>query len=169
MKRVRCPKCDQYITFDETKYSEGQSLVFVCPTCGKQFGIRIKPKTAAPSPDTASATSTGHDYGNIIVIENNYGYKQILPLHMGDNVIGRYKKNYNVDCPIETGDLNIDYHHCVINVSHDKHGNLKYELRDGPSYKGTYVDGTRLEGRERRVIEDGSVFTIGLTSVILSL
>ena len=41
MKRVRCPKCDQYITFDEKKYSEGQSLVFQCPICGKQFGVRI--------------------------------------------------------------------------------------------------------------------------------
>lgn len=27
MKRVLCPKCDNYITFDETKYTEGQSLV----------------------------------------------------------------------------------------------------------------------------------------------
>lgn len=26
MKRVRCPKCENYLTFDETKYSEGQSL-----------------------------------------------------------------------------------------------------------------------------------------------
>ena len=41
MKRVRCPKCDNFITFDETKYTSGQSLVFECPQCGKQFGIRI--------------------------------------------------------------------------------------------------------------------------------
>ena len=41
MKRVRCPKCDHYIIFDETKYAEGQSLVFQCDECGKQFGIRI--------------------------------------------------------------------------------------------------------------------------------
>ena len=41
MKRVRCPKCDNYITFDETRYETGQSLVFHCPQCGKQFGIRI--------------------------------------------------------------------------------------------------------------------------------
>ena len=41
MKRVRCPKCDNYITFDETKYSDGQSLVFECDVCRKQFGIRI--------------------------------------------------------------------------------------------------------------------------------
>lgn len=30
MKRIRCPKCENYLTFDETKYTEGQSLVFVC-------------------------------------------------------------------------------------------------------------------------------------------
>lgn len=41
MKRVRCPKCDNFITFDETKYQAGQSLVFVCPNCNKQFGIRM--------------------------------------------------------------------------------------------------------------------------------
>ena len=41
MKRVRCPKCDNYITFDETKYENGQSLVFVCDVCNKQFRIRI--------------------------------------------------------------------------------------------------------------------------------
>ena len=41
MKRVRCPKCDNFITFDETKYRAGQSLVFVCPQCNKQFGIRM--------------------------------------------------------------------------------------------------------------------------------
>ena len=41
MKRVRCPKCDSYITFDETKYTSGQSLVFKCNECGKEFGIRI--------------------------------------------------------------------------------------------------------------------------------
>ena len=26
MKRVLCPKCENYLFFDETKYSEGQSL-----------------------------------------------------------------------------------------------------------------------------------------------
>mgnify|MGYP000859834919 FL=1 len=41
MKRVRCPKCDNYITFDETKYQKGQSLIFECPECGKNFGIRM--------------------------------------------------------------------------------------------------------------------------------
>ena len=41
MKRVRCPKCDNYIVFDEAQYTEGQQLVFQCPQCNKQFAIRI--------------------------------------------------------------------------------------------------------------------------------
>ena len=41
MKRVRCPKCDRYVIFDENRYKDGQNLVFECPNCGKQFSIRI--------------------------------------------------------------------------------------------------------------------------------
>ena len=44
---------------------------------------------------------------------------------------------------------------------------LKYVLRDGPSFTGTFVDNEILGDRERRVIEEGSLFTIGATSIIL--
>ena len=68
---------------------------------------------------------------------------------------------------IETVDPSVDMNHCVINVSRDKKGRLKYVLRDGPSYTGTFVDNEILGDRERRVIEDGTLFTIGATSIIL--
>ena len=76
-------------------------------------------------------------------------------------------KGSGVNCAIETNDPSIDMNHCVINVSRDKKGNLKYILRDGPSYTGTFVDNEILGDRERRVIEDGTLFTIGATSIIL--
>ena len=108
------------------------------------------------------------DYGSIVVIENVFHYKQIIPLKLGDNFIGRYHKgNDIVNCPIETVDPSVDYTHCCINVSYDKRGNLKYVLRDGPSNTGTFVDNEILGDKERRVIEDGSLFTIGATSIIL--
>ena len=91
----------------------------------------------------------------------------VIPLQMGDNIIGRYMKNSGINCPIETVDPSVDMNHCVINVSRDKKGNLKYVLRDGPSYTGTFVDNVILGDRERRVIEDGTLFTIGATSIIL--
>ena len=105
--------------------------------------------------------------GSIVVIENVFHYKQVLPLQMGDNIIGRYMKGSGVNCPIETVDPSVDMHHCIINVSRDKHGKLKYVLRDGPSYTGTFVDNVILGDNERRVIENETLFTIGATSIIL--
>lgn len=169
MKRVRCPKCDNYITFDETQYTEGQSLIFACPQCGKQFAIRmgisrLHNRQKEENPDEQLAEGK---YGAIIVIENVFHYKQVIPLRMGDNVIGRYQKGNPINTPIETVDPSVDNTHCVINVSRDKKGNLKYILRDGPSNTGTFVDNQILGDRERRVIEDGTLFTIGATSIIL--
>ena len=169
MKRVRCPKCDQYILFDETKYTEGQSLVVVCDRCGKQFGIRmgvskLRRLQRDENPEEEVEDTT---FGSIVVIENIFHYKQIIPLHMGENIIGRYMKGSGINCPIETVDPSIDMHHCIITVQRDKYGALKYILRDGPSYTGTFVDNVILGDRERRVIQNGTLFTIGATSIIL--
>ena len=169
MKRVRCPKCDHYITFDEKQYTDGQRLVFVCPDCNKQFGIRIgvsklRDRQKDENPDE-QANEKG--YGSIVVIENVFHFKQVIPLQWGDNVIGRYQKGNPINTPIETVDPSVDNAHCVINVSKDKKGNLKYTLRDGPSNTGTFVDNELLGDRERRVITNGTLFTIGATSIIL--
>ena len=188
MKRVRCPKCDNYISFDETRYQDGQSLVFVCPQCGKQFAIRMgksrlkstqreldgmsneEMKSATLHPDTSAEnddTPKKPDCGYLVVIENVFHYRQVLPLVMGDNVIGRYQKGNPINTPIETVDPSVDLTHCTLTVSRDKRGQLKYTLRDGPSYTGTFVDNEILADRERRVISDGTLFTIGATSLIL--
>lgn len=182
MKRVRCPKCDTFITFDENKYQAGQSLIFVCPNCNKQFGIRLgtskvfdkqqrtmyeEPSMTQNAQDTPEETPTKQPVGYIIVIENVFHYKQVIPLFMGDNTIGRYQKGNPITCPIETVDPSVDMTHCTINVNRDKRGNLKFILRDGPSYTGTFVDNEILGDKERRVIEDGTLFTIGATSIIL--
>lgn len=169
MKRVRCPKCDNFITFDEKQYKTGQSLVFECPECGKQFGIRIGVSKLRNTQKEENPEENIEDmkYGSIVVIENVFHYKQVIPLRMGDNVIGRYQKGNTINCPIETVDPSIDMTHCTINVSRDKKGNLKYILRDGPSYTGTFVDNEILGDREKRVISNGTLFTIGATSIIL--
>ncbi|MBQ6652152.1 MAG: FHA domain-containing protein [Prevotella sp.] len=169
MKRVRCPKCDNYIIFDETKYADGQSLVFSCPQCNKQFSIRMGASKLHRLQRDEHPDEHDHEdgVGCIVVIENVFHFKQVIPLQMGDNTIGRYQKGNPINCPIETVDPSVDMTHCVINVSRDKNGRLKYVLRDGPSYTGTFVDNQILGDRERRVIEDGTLFTIGATSILL--
>ena len=169
MKRVRCLKCDNFITFDEKQYKTGQSLVFECPECGKQFGIRIGVSKLRNTQKEENPEENIEDmkYGSIVVIENVFHYKQVIHLRIGDNAIGRYQKGNPINCPIETVDPSIDMTHCTINVSRDKKGNLKYILRDGPSYTGTFVDNEILGDREKRVISNGTLFTIGATSIIL--
>ena len=169
MKRVRCPKCDNYITFDERNYQEGQSLVFQCPECGKQFGIRIGVSKLRPTQreEKPEEQIGGNSIGSLVVIENVFHYKQVLPLQMGDNVIGRYQKGNPINTPFETVDPSVDLTHCIVNVSRDKKGQLKYTLRDANSNTGTFVDNVELSPRERRIITNGTLFTIGATSIIL--
>jgi pSer/pThr/pTyr-binding forkhead associated (FHA) protein len=86
---------------------------------------------------------------------------------MGDNVIGRYQKGNPINTPFETVDPSVDLNHCTLNISRDKKGRLRYTLRDNNSNTGTFVDNVEIPPRERRIIEDGTLFTIGATSIIL--
>lgn len=170
MKRVRCPKCDNYIQFDETKYSEGQSLVFVCDQCKKQFAIRIgktKLNAGTRREEVIDEREGLKDWGNVVAIENVFGYKQVIPLHEGDNHIGRRSKGTEVDIPIETNDPSMDRRHCILNVKRDKQGQIVYTLRDNNSITGTFVMNDLLGPKDRVRLEDGAIFTLGATSLIL--
>ncbi|MCR5180530.1 MAG: FHA domain-containing protein [Bacteroidaceae bacterium] len=162
MKRVRCPKCQNRIPFDDSRYEEGQTLVFECPECRKQFGIRIGPRKQEEE------EPAGPSCGSIIVVENVFHFRQELPLKMGDNVIGRYVPGTNINTPIETVDPSVDTTHCIITVSKNRQGSLQYVLRDAPSGTGTFVGNTILRDKDRLRIEDGTIITIGATTLILS-
>lgn len=173
MKRVRCPKCDHFIQFDETKYADGQSLVFVCDNCQKQFGIRIgvsklralqkEESKAIPLSEEQQAGSVG----TIVAVENVFGFRQEHPLHLGDNVIGRRNKGDEVDIPIETNDPSMDRRHCVVNVKRGKGGGYIYTVRDNDSITGTFVMNEILGAKDRLRIEDGAIITLGATTLIL--
>ena len=169
MKRVRCPKCDNYITFDETKYEAGQSLVFKCDQCGREFGIRIGVSKLrnTQKEENPDEQANAEGCGSIVVIDNVFHFKQVLPLRMGNNVIGRYQKGNPINTAFETVDPSVDLNHCTINVSRDKRGVLRYTLMDNNSNTGTFVGDVELQPRERRIIEDGTLITLGATSIIL--
>ncbi|MDE5788354.1 MAG: FHA domain-containing protein [Bacteroidaceae bacterium] len=169
MKRVRCPKCDNYITFDETQYSNGQQLVFVCPVCQKQFGIRIGTSKLKEKHEEKFLDEHENDRecGSIVVVENVFHYKQVIPLKMGDNVIGRYVRGTDINTPIETADPSVDTKHCIIRVQRNKQGRLQYILRDAPSNTGTFYMNGLLRDQDRIRLSEGSIVTIGATTLIL--
>lgn len=175
MKRVRCPKCDHFIQFDETKYADGQSLVFVCDNCQKQFGIRIgvsklRALQKEENKGIASALSEeqqAENAGHVVAVENVFGFRQEHPLHLGDNIIGRRNKGNEIDIPVETNDPSMDRRHCILNVKRGKSGNLIYTLRDNDSITGTFLMNEILGPKDRIRIEDGAIITLGATTLIL--
>lgn len=169
MKRVFCPKCDHQIAFDDSKYEDGKVITMVCPQCASQFKIKIGRKTVrTKSGQEKEVKEPDFTYGHITVIENNFAFKQDLPLVLGDNVIGRRNKDTDsVDVPIITSDPSMGRKHCVIHVKQDKNGKLVYSLRDFPSLTGTFLRNELLGNKEVARIEEGDVITIGATTFIL--
>ncbi len=158
MSKIICPKCDHSIDFDASGYKEGQSLVFECEHCRKSFTIRIG--------ENAEDLET-EDFGHIVVIENTFCYKQVIPLHEGDNMFGRYNKGTVISNPIETSDPSMDRRHCIINVKRGYSGELTYTIRDNQSVTGTFVMNRILGNKERLLVEDGAIITLGATTLIL--
>ncbi len=169
MKRILCPKCENYLSFDETKYGEGQSLVFVCEHCGKQFSIRLgKSKMkAVRKEENLNEDACQGEFGCIVVVENIFGFKQILPLEEGENVIGRRCVGTVINTPIETGDMSMDRRHCIIQVKRNKQGQVIHTLRDAPSLTGTFLMNEILGDKDQIRIEDGAIITLGATTIIL--
>jgi hypothetical protein len=131
------------------------------------MGVSKLRETQKEENSNSQESTANSPYGSIVVIENVFHYKQVIPLQMGDNVIGRYQKGNPINTAFETVDPSVDLNHCTITVSRDKRGGLRYTLKDNNSNTGTFVGDVELSPRERRVIEDGTLFTLGATSIIL--
>lgn len=169
MKRVRCPKCDHYIIFDETKYQPGQSLVFQCENCKKEFSIRmgVSKLAASHAQEETYEEEKKAEYGYVTVVENIFAFRQELPLVLGENEIGRYCKGTEISNPVQTSDPSMDRHHCIITVTLNKSGKPVYTVMDNDSDRGTYVMDEELKKKEKRRISDGDIITCGATTLIL--
>lgn len=172
MKRIRCPKCDEPITFDDSLYTPGRILVFECPDCRKQFKIRVNVKTPVPAlPDGADDDADEEEektpLGYLVVIENAFHLRQEVMLYEGENSIGRHVRGTKANAAFKTVDPSVDTTHCHITVSVNKQGKTKFVLRDGPSGTGTFLMNEILGNRDRVTIEDGAIITLGATTLIL--
>lgn len=159
MKKVRCPKCGNVIAFDETAYPAGRVLGFTCPDCQKGFKIKLLPQTKPTDPV----------YGTLTVVENSFHNKQVIPLRMGENVIGRYVKGSKANASFRTLDPSIDTTHCIVHVQEDRNGKLRFILRDAPSNTGTFYQSEILRDADRIYMENQAIVTIGATTLIVNI
>ena len=129
--------------------------------------VSENPLKATRKEEILDEQANKEDFGSIVVVENVFGYKQVLPLMEGDNLIGRRSKGTEVDIPIETSDPSMDRRHCIINVKRNKQGEVIYTLRDNDSITGTFLMNEILGNKDRIRIEEGAIITLGATTLIL--
>lgn len=159
MKRLSCPRCGHYLTFNEKDYPADRVLVFVCPACQKQFKVKLGSRADRPL----------RALGKLVVLENAFHERQELPLTMGENVIGRYVKGTAANRPIMTSDPSIDTTHCIVSVKCNSKGRIQFVLRDAPSLTGTFYQGEILKDQDRIFLEDEAVINIGGTTMIVEI
>ncbi len=162
MKQIICPKCGKSFSFDESRYDHSCHISFICPTCRKRF------VTTLAQIDEAQGNDADTSLGYITILENAFGYRQEFPLHLGDNIIGRASKGTEVDIAIETSDMSMDRRHCIINVK-EKGGHPILTVRDNPSLTGTFLRNELLGDRERALLHDGDVVSIGAATFIVHI
>ncbi len=163
MKRIRCPKCDQTILFDETQYEAGRILVFECAECHKQFKIRL------PRSKNNQDLPKNLPVGYLTILENAFQFKQVLPIILGENIIGRSVKGTKANLAFRTVDPSIDTTHCIITAEKEQDGRTLFLLQDAPSNTGTFLQNQLLQPRERAIIKEGDIINIGAATMILKL
>jgi FHA domain protein len=163
MKRIRCPKCDQTILFDETQYEAGRILGFECAECHKQFKIRL------PRSKNNQDLPKNLPVGYLTILENAFQFKQVLPIILGENIIGRSVKGTKANLAFRTVDPSIDTTHCIITAEKEKDGRTLFLLQDAPSNTGTFLQNQLLQPREQAIIKEGDIINIGAATMILKL
>lgn len=168
MKKIFCPKCDTAIPLTRERIEElrtegGDRLSLICPSCTHQLNLRLR-QPSGKGEKKAPRQPVGH----LVVVENVFGYKQLFPLYLGLNGIGRRNKDTQTDIPIITSDPSMDRHHAIIKVTEGRTGKLRFALADDDSRVGTFIAGELLQPREWRYLQTGDVLTLGATSVIFS-
>lgn len=61
----------------------------------------------------------------------------------------------------------MDRRHCILNVKRNQQGKIIYTLRDNDSITGTFVMNNLLGPKDRIRLDEGDIFTLGATTLIL--
>ena len=141
------------------------------PFLPQQFKIRVGGKALTSQHSDSFGTGPEPEekpaVGYLVVLENAFHLRQIVPLREGENRIGRHVKGTKAEAAFKTVDPSVDETHCAIKVSRTKAGRLLFVLRDGPSGTGTFHMNELVGVKERVNLSEGAIVTIGATTMIL--
>ena len=149
--------------YDDTQNEHGRILVFECAECHKQFKIRL------PRSKNNQDLPKNLPVGYLTILENAFQFKQVLPIILGENIIGRSVKGTKANLAFRTVDPSIDTTHCIITAEKEKDGRTLFLLQDAPSNTGTFLQNQLLQPREQAIIKEGDIINIGAATMILKL
>ena len=162
--------------FDNTEYTGSD-----CGTSRTIFAVRMTPTIGYRWNDRHSVIVGAEllkDFGSSRFLDDanmvayyrfkNEKYGAYAGIFERDNLIGRASRGTEVDIAIETSDMSMDRRHCIIHVK-EKGSRPQLTLRDNPSLTGTFLRNTLLGDRERALLHDGDVVSIGAATFIVHI
>lgn len=163
-KKIRCPRCDNAIFLDLSRYNDQHALHVHCVECGRDYSIRLKQDAG-----TEEEENERLKVGSITVLENDNCYRQEISLYEGKNSIGRRTRGNPIEVAIDSGDDDMARNHCVIEISKKRDGRWSFLLSDFGSRKGTYYRGERLGKYDKIALDDGDSVVIGSTIFMVNI
>lgn len=182
IKRIICPNCSTVLDVKNSK-NEAVKLI-TCPSC--KVPLRVK-FGAAPPPqqplDALSYKATDQEEAKTHILSrktkkadraeetivNKKPYLKVgntlYALRPGENTIGRKATTSTASVQIDTNDLYMSRRHVCINIRMLSTGKIQATLRNDHNKNTTLVNKQPLEEGDEVVLNDGSSFQIGDTTV----
>lgn len=140
MKTIQtCPHCGLQVAVDADRSAATPAL---CPRCENPIHVR-----------SASA---------VLVLESVDGTLPAMPLHPGENSIGRKSEKSHAEIQVPDPTRNLSKSHATITVT----GN-ETTIRDAGSLNGTFVNNQRLVGISQARLKPGDKIRLGNKEFII--
>ena len=171
MMKITCPYCGETTSTQAPSISQAKALKTVCAHCHKPIAVYSQQAAMQMHHDRSirAVLMESSDLDNqgvyLEVVESDLADSQILPVPLGESVLGRYNKNSRAELQVLTDDVDFGRNQARLWLT--KKGNMT--ISDNDSIVGTYVNGTLLASGDRVTLHDGDVLTMGATVLIVHL
>lgn len=171
MTRINCPYCGKETESRVPSAAQTKPIKTVCRHCHRPIAVYAREADMQMHVDRSirAVTVLQGDFLNekvyLEVVESDLADPQILPVPVGDSVLGRHNKNSTADLQVLTDDVDLGRNQARIQLT--EKGTLT--VADFGSNAGTYVNGLLLQPQDRMRLEDGDVLMMGSTTIIVHL
>lgn len=172
-KTVKCPSCGVVLEVRNSKNEEVK--IINCPQCRMALRVRFQRQTDEPMDAETHITGTNEEHKTVIAgLSSPVGKAFIVcegrkyELREGNNIVGRKASTSTADVQLAVEDRYISRHNAVIKVGKMGDG-LLLTIANYKNQNPIKVGDVTLLDDDEVVLENGDVFTMGLTKMTLKI